>query len=198
MASSSPSTGPSSCLDSIGSSAIQGGPRGLGSTVHTLARICLAPLPSAEGLPSGSKPDKGRQPKNRAGARPGRVTTLPLPAEWRGPERVSGRAGDTKRPEASLISPLRVALTPPCLFRDLGPAGPRRVRTAGSHGQSGGNSSPPLVLSTLPSLPFPHTGTVRSTAPSLPTRSLTPGILRVARTLWLVCKPHGGVLHLTG
>lgn len=34
--------------------------------------------------------------------------------------------------------------------------------------------------------------------PPSPTRSLTPGTLRVARTLWLVCKPHGGVLHLTG
>jgi len=67
------------------------------------------PPPSAEGLPSGSKPDKGRQPEDGAGARPGRVTALPLPAEWRGPERVSGRAGDTERPEASLISLLRVA-----------------------------------------------------------------------------------------
>ena len=105
----SPSTGPSGCLDNIGRSAIQGGPRGSGSTVDTLARICLAPLPSAEGLPLGSKPDKGRQPEDGAGARPGRVTALPLPAEWRGPERVSGRAGDTERPEASLISLLRVA-----------------------------------------------------------------------------------------
>ena len=47
--------------------------------MHTLARICLTPPPSAEGLPSGSKPNKGRQPEEGVGARPGRVTAPPFP-----------------------------------------------------------------------------------------------------------------------
>lgn len=145
-----------------------------------------------------ANPTKGGSP--RRGWAPDLEGSLhrPSPPEWRGPERVSGGAGDTKRPEASLISPLRVALTSPCLFCGPGPAGPHGLWTAGSHSQSGGNSSSPLVLSLLPSLLFLHTGFVQSTASSLPPRRLTAGTLRVTRTLWLVCKPHGGVLHLMG
>ena len=70
-----------------------------------------SPSTQCRGPSFRNKPDKGRQPEDGAGTRPGRVTAPPLPAEWRGPERVSGRAGDTERPEASLISLLRVADT---------------------------------------------------------------------------------------
>lgn len=135
----------------------------------------------------------------RRGRAPDLEGSLRRPSSLNGEaQRVSGGAGDTKRPEASLISPLRVALTSPCLLCGLGPAGPHGLWTAGSHSQSGGNSSSPLVLSLLPSLLFLHTGFVRSTASSLPPCRLTAGTLRVTRTLWLVCNPHGGVLHLTG
>lgn len=84
------------------------GPKAQGQPCTPWPGSVSLPLPpSAEGLPSGSKPNKGRQPEEGAGARPGRVTAPPFPAEWRGPERVNGGAGDTKRPEASPISLLR-------------------------------------------------------------------------------------------